>query len=834
MIFYKKEFCTPSFLFIYYKNANYNKISIKGCYIMSEAKAVIYDDDNIKTLDSISAIRLRPAMYVDGIGESGLYKIDCEAVQNIFDEYLVGRCTSCKVEYNSSTGYMRVEDDGAGIPIGKIVDIFTKAHTGGKFDREAYEISSGQNGVGIKCVNALSTSLRVEVWRTEYVDRNGNKVLPKHAVLQFEKGRLKDEFYEDVPNSTKHGTLLEYYSDGEIMKTNVRNVRRFADYLNMNSYLLPGIHISYTIDGKENIFYHEGGISELFTNRFIKEKHVKTMFDHIEVHGNERMFSFDIVFSYNPINTGDSNIVSAVNGNNTPLHGVHVSSFRAGAALALTDYLKENSDLIPKSLKNVNISGTIVGDNIVAVVSVKHREPLYSGQTKEAFKSDDVQEPIKQTTRKVFAKWLRDNPQGAKKLVSMIIDYAKYEEERKKLKKNLIESKVAKSAFAANGVDPTKYTTCRSNNPEERELFIVEGDSAGGNVVLAQDREFQALYKLTGKILNVIKSNTGNLSKVIMELVKILGMGLPTNGNPPNYKNLQYHKIIILTDADDDGAHIATLLLAFFYRFYPKLIEDGNVFIANPPIKKLTMSNGKYFYIHTEADYSRLMREFISESFELISAKNGYVMSKGFFEEYIYHIQGYDNLIENHAHALAIDNDLLEHIIININILTQCSDNREDKFNKAFCKNTGFYVRKMVGQPYYTFDKGTYHANVRIDKNFIDHHFCEIADKLNEIMYYGLSLRGKRSGKIYRGTIYSLMKVMSGILGPKVDIKRFKGLGEMSCRDLTETTINPTKRLLTQVRMSDAEKADRAMQIFMNDTYIKYKRLFYAGRIDFD
>ena len=799
---------------------------------MSNTKQVIYDDDNIKTLDSISAIRLRPAMYVDGIGEPGLYKIDCEAVQNIFDEYLVGRCTSCKVKYDSSTGYMKVEDDGAGIPVGKIVDIFTKAHTGGKFDREAYEISSGQNGVGSKAINALSERLRVEVWREGYLDRDGNNVSPKHAVLKFEKGRLQDSLIEDVPNSTKHGTTLEYYSDNEIMKTNIRNVKRFADYLNLNSYLLPGIYIEYIVDGEKDVFQHNGGIAELFKNRFLKEKHIKTLFDEIYVSGNEKMFSYDIVFSYNHMNTGDSNIVSAVNGNSTPLHGVHVSSFRAGAALALTEYLKDNEDLIPKTLKNVSISGTIVSDNIVAVVSVKHREPLYSGQTKEAFKSDDVQEPIKQTTRRVFGKWLRDNPQQAKKLINLMIDYAKYEEERKKLKKNLIETKATKSIFAANGIDPTKYTTCRSNNPEERELFIVEGESAGGSVALAQNRQFQALYCLTGKILNVIKASPNNLSKVILDLVQALGMGLP-NAGPVNYKNLQYHKIIILTDADDDGAHIATLLLAFFYRFYPKIIEEGRVFIANPPIKKLTMSDGKYFYIHTDADYNRLMRKFNSELFDLISVKTNKVLSKELFEEFIYHCTDYDILINNHCKSLAMEPDLLEHIVVNINTLMECDDNMNSKANLEFYKNTGFRVVRR-DNVYFTFDKGITHFNLKMDKGFMDHHFSIIREKLEEIMIYGVYLRGKKSGKEYRGTIYYLMSIMNSILGKKIEINRFKGLGEMEYYELSETAVNPATRRLTRVNMDDADKAEKAMNLFMSDQNIKFKRFYYAGKVDFD
>jgi DNA gyrase subunit B len=794
-------------------------------------KKVIYDDSHIKTLDNITAIRLRPAMYIESLGEMGLFKIDSESVQNIFDEFLVGRCTSCFIKYDTNTNRMVVSDDASGIPIGKLVDIFTKSHTGGKFDREAYQISAGQNGIGNKLINALSTYLRVEVWREGYYNpETKEEIPPKHAIVEFERGRLKHEFYEDVPGSVRHGTTIEYYTDDEILKTHTRNIERFIEYLNLNSYLLPGIYIELIVDGKKMSFQHTGGINELYVDRFIKRKKIKTIFDPITVFGNEDMFSFEIVFSYNHINTGDGNIVSAVNGNNTPMHGVHVSSFRAGASLALTDYVKENDDLIPKALKNVNMSGTLISDNIVAVVTVKHRNPLYSGQTKEAFKSDEVQEPIKQTTRRVFGKWLRDNPQQAKKLVNIMIDYAKYEEERKKLKKNLIETKAVKSAFAANGIDPTKYTTCRSNNPEEKELFIVEGESAGGNVALAQDRQFQALYCLTGKILNVIKSGN-NMSKVILELIQALGMGLPGNGTP-NYKNLQYHKIIILTDADDDGAHIATLLLAFLYRFYPKVIEDGHVFIANPPIKKLAMSDGKYFFIHTESDYDRMMSDFIVNTFDLYSEKTDKKLSTGLFKEFIYHCRGYDILLKNHANSLAIDPELLELITIYINILSQCTDDINYKFNKRFKSLTGYDIRR--NGEYFTFDKGVYHANLKMDLSFTNHHFNEISEKLNEIMIYGLYLKGKKSGKNYRGSIFYLMSIMNSILGPKIEIQRFKGLGEMSLDDLKETVIDPTTRWLTQVTMKDAAKADRAMQTFMSDTNIKYKRLYYAGKVEFD
>ena len=647
----------------------------------TQNNSVIYDESNIRHLDTITAIRMRVDMYLDGVGEVGLFKADCEPVQNLIDEFLVGRGTTGKITYNSETGYMCVEDDGSGIPIGKLEDIFTKAHTGGKFDRTAYKISGGKNGIGTKATNAVSKYLKCEVYRLGYIDSKGNKIPPKHAIIEFEKGiKINDVFIEDLPEtSTKHGTKIEYYIDEDVMKSNKRNVEKFKEYLETSSYINSGILLEYNVDGKKFSYQHFGGLLE-FLDTIIKRKKIHPIVDPITISGEEDNFFFELAMTYHGLNSGDSNIMSAVNGFKTAMHGNHVMAMRAGAALALTEYIKLNDNLIPKQLKDVNISGTLLSDNLVAVISVKHNEPLYTGQTKDRFMSDDVVEPIKRTVKNAFSNWLMNNPNQAKKLVNLCIDYAKYEEERKKLKKNLIESKVSKSAFGANSIDPTKYTRCRSNNPEEKELFIVEGESAGGNVALAQDRQFQALYCLTGKILNVVKSGKNNLSKVILELIQALGMGLP--GSKIDYDKLQYYKIIILTDADDDGAHIATLILAFLFTFYPKVIEDGRVFIANPPLKKLTMANGKYFYIHTEDDYERLMREFVINSFELHSEKSGKRLSNELFREFMYHCEGYDILLENHAKSLSMKPELLEDIVINIKTLSQCTDSYENKFNK--------------------------------------------------------------------------------------------------------------------------------------------------------
>jgi DNA gyrase subunit B len=800
---------------------------------MSEDSKKLYLGNAIKHLNDIEHIRLRVSMYLGTIGPIGLYKLDREPIQNAVDEAMEGYGDICKVTLRSSENLMIVEDWGRGIPLDKLKAVFTESHTGGKFDNDTYRFHAGANGVGNTVLAALTTWLKVEVYREGY-ELDGKKYPAAHGYIVLEKGIVTDEGFEELPNGipkNKHrGTTVSYISDDSVLKTTEHDVHRLSDYFNNLSYSVNGLRFIFDHDGIVEEYYHTGGVQEQIKD-MIAYKKLKPIIPLVELYNDEKHFDYNIIFTYGPLNTGDSNIVSYVNGNTTPLHGYHVGAMRAGASLAITDYIKEHQDLIPKALEKVNISGTLVSDNIIGIVGVRHEDPLFDGQTKDSFKSIDVQEPIKQSVRQVFSKWLRDNPTYAKKIVLMCIDYAKYEEERKKLKKNLIESKVSKSAFGANSIDPTKYTRCRSNNPEERELFIVEGESAGGNVILAQDRQFQALYCLTGKILNVVNKNKNNLSKVVLELIQALGIGLP--GGKLNYDNLQYYKIIILTDADDDGAHIATLLLAFIFTFYPRLIEEGRVFIANPPLKKLTMANGKYFYIHTEDDYERLMRELIVNTFELHSEKNDMILSPELFKEFIYHCQGYDILLENHAKSLSMKPELLEDIVVNINDLSQCTDSYDSKYNKEFYKKTGYKVKAIENGKYYIFDKGIYHANLKFDDAFIDHHFDIICEKLNEIMIYGMYLKGIKSGKEYHGTIYELMKIMQSILGPKVIINRFKGLGEMEIEDLSETVINPMTRVLTKVTMEYKEKAERAMKIFMSDQDIKFKRLFYAGEVDF-
>ncbi len=784
----------------------------------------IYDSSNIKHLDDIDHIRLRPSMYIGTKYEYGIYKLDREPIQNVLDEAMAGYGTRCVFNIDTKTKLVICEDWGRGIPIEKIKPIITETHNGGKFDNETYKFHAGANALGACVLSACSSWLKCEVYRESYIDNNGKTIPARHGWVITEKGRCKDEFYEDLPKgipSNKHrGTTFSYIIDEELLESDVHSINKLLDYFETVSYEQSGFEFIFIVDGKVTKIRHDGGQFEHLRN-FVTKRKIKTLFEPVQVNNTFKKFDFNLLFTYSPSNSGDSNIISYVNGNTTPLNGYHVSGMRAGLGLALTQYMNE-TDAIPKTLKNVNVSGAIISDNIVAIVGVHHEDPLFDGQTKDSFKSQDVVEPIKQSCRSTFLKWLYDNPKDAKKLVDMAIDYAKYEAEKKKLKENMLKTKSVKSAFAANGINPKKYMQCTSNNPEEKEIFIVEGESAGGNASLVMKSKFQALYKLTGKTLNVAKINLNTMNnRVLLDLIQIFGIGMPNN---PNYKNLQFNKIVIMTDADDDGAHIQSLLLTFIYLAYPKLIQDGHVYIAQPPIKAIIIPKQDPIYLHTEKDFDRIMNECIIKSFELHSAINDKKLSETFFRSFIKACNGYDTLIDNFCNALNLEPDLLELICVYINDLING--------NWKIFKDNGYVISKNKNM--FIFDKGNVHMNLIIDDEFIAHTYDVIFDKLRDIQYYGFYLKGIRSGRKYTGTIYHLMSIMNSVLGKNITIKRFKGLGEMEANELWETSLDPETRVLTNVTMEDCEKAKKSIDIFMGDEDSEFKRRFFAGLETFD
>ena len=728
-----------------------------------------YNEDNIRTLKPMEGIRMRPAMYIDEIGKHGCYKLDMELIQNAIDEYNAGRCSEITVSYNSSTGEFSVTDNGCGIPIGKIVEACTNVHSGGKFDNEAYKFHSGQNGVGLTVVNALSSLMIVDVYRDEMIDARGTKIPAKHAVVKFSKGDLIEEFIEEQPSgSYRHGSTITFIADIDIMKETFRDKNKYIDIFEMFMYVNKGLSIEFIFDGERKVFCSDKGIQG-YIESFVKKKKVKSLIDPLFItSGNERM-KFDLAFTYGFDNSGESNVISFVNGNRTPENGSHVTGLKSGLGLALTNYIQQNPNLIPKSLKDFKVSGPMISDNVVSIVILYHVDPMFNGQTKQRLNMQEVEQYVKSVSYDFFSGWLRKNPQQANKLVNLIIDYAKYEIERKKLKKEMIAPTTSRNMFSSNGINPEKFHDCRSTNADECEVFITEGESAGGTVAVARDDRFQAYYNLKGKIPNIVRGKP--FSDELKDLAMIIGVG---SGDKKNMNKLRFKKFIILTDADDDGGHIATLLIGFFHTYCPELIEQGMVYQAKPPIKQL-ISKTHSIYIQDDKEFEFYIEESAIRLFKLKSIVNDKEMSEKFFRNYIRNTHGYCDLVDNIVNSLSLAPETLELICLNYDSIMRGDFSTFER--QGYTCKVSQYNSNVI-----EFDRGMIHESVTFNKQFYNNVYLQIMNRLSKntlVTRYGqagLYLEGIESGNKYYGPTYRLAKILDNILGSKMIIKRFKGL----------------------------------------------------------
>lgn len=766
-----------------------------------------YGEENIRTLNTMEGIRTRPAMYIDEIGKRGCFKLDMELIQNAIDEYNAGRCSEIIVEYDSNTGEFSVADNGCGIPIGKIVEACTNLHSGGKFDNVAYKYHSGQNGVGLTVVNALSSQMIVEVYR------EGN-CSPNYARVEFSRGEIVSEKYETIDSQGKHGSRVSFIADTQIMKETDRDKGRYDEFFEMSMYVNSGLSIDFIFNKQHHKFYSEEGLPG-YIQSFSKKKKVKQVIEPLFINVSNDELKLDVAFLYGNENSGDSNILSFVNGNRTPENGSHVTGLKSGLGLALTNYIQQNRQMIPKTLKDAKVSGPMISDNIVNITILHHVDPMFNGQTKQKLNMPEVETYVKSVAYEFFSGWLRKNPQQASKLVNMIIDYAKYEIARSKLKKDMINTTSTRNMFSNNGINPEKFHDCRSNNAEECEVFITEGESAGGTVASARDDRFQAYYNLKGKIPNIVRNKP--FSDELKDLAMIIGSN----------NKLKFNKFIILTDADDDGGHIATLLIGFFYTYRPDLIENGMVYQAKPPIKQL-ISKSHSIYIQNDDEYMFYIQEAATRLFKLKSAANHKELSTNFFKSYIYWLNGYKELIDNQVQSLSLEPETLELICLNYDRLIN------DDF-RAFTER-GYRVQRSPYNPsVIEFDYDLKHESIALTPEFFHNVYTPIIKNMSTHTFLtkdgkmGLYLESIASGEKYYGSSYFMAKTFDSIMGDKIIVKRFKGLGEMDADQLKETAIDPNTRKIIRVTMNEAEKASKAIEVFLGDSEGDMRKAAFMG-----
>jgi DNA gyrase subunit B len=565
-----------------------------------------YSEQNIKVLEGLEAVRKRPAMYIGDVGERGLHHLINEVVDNSIDEALAGHANKVDVVFHED-GSCSVTDDGRGIPVGPhpvkkistLEVVMCTLHAGGKFDKDTYKVSGGLHGVGVSCVNALSTKTIVTV------NRGG-----KSYKQEYEEGKPVTEVKE-IGESNITGTTVRFYPDPKIFKTTLFKFERTSDRLRELAFLNPSVTINFKDerDETEETFKYDGGLTDFVNYMDEDEIHIV---DPIFISGegtanDESITTVDVCFAYN---AGYSeNVLSYVNNINTVEGGTHVSGFRTSLTRTLNTYASNDPKFSKEKLK---LTGDDFREGLTAVISVKIAEPLFEGQTKTKLGNSDTEGIVRSIVSEKLAVYLDANPNVAKRVIEKAFTAAEAREAAKK-SRELVRRKNALEASTL----PGKLADCTLKTPEDTEIYIVEGDSAGGSAKQGRDRRFQAILPLKGKILNVHKAKFTKVldNDEIRAIITALGVGFGQQEDSEEYKldNLRYGKIILMADADVDGSHIRTLLLTLFFRYFKSLIINGNLYIAQPPLYKLKKGKTE-LYAYNEEERQEIIERLLKES----------------------------------------------------------------------------------------------------------------------------------------------------------------------------------------------------------------------------
>lgn len=568
-----------------------------------ENKNQDYAADNIQVLEGLEAVRKRPAMYIGDIGVKGLHHLVYEVVDNSIDEALAGHCDTIDVFINENNS-ITVQDNGRGIPTAMhtkekksaLEVVMTVLHAGGKFDKDTYKVSGGLHGVGVSCVNALSIHLKATVYRDEKVFEQEYKIgKPLYDV-------------REIGTTDKTGTEVTFLPDDSIFEVTEYNYDTLAARMRELAFLNKGITITLTDlrstddEGKHHseMFHSKGGLKEFA--QYIDRNRETLIADVVYFEGEKDGIPVEVALTYNT--SYSENIQAYVNNINTYEGGTHLSGFRRGLTNTLKKYATDSGML---AKEKVEIEGDDFREGLTAVVSVKVQEPQFEGQTKTKLGNREVTAPVSQGVSEMLANYLEENPADAKTIVQKVILAAKARQAAKKAR-DMVQRK---NVMTGSGL-PGKLADCASKDPAESEIYLVEGDSAGGTAKQGRDRHFQAIMPLRGKILNVEKAMAHKIfeNEEIRNIYTALGVrvGTEEDSKALNMEKLRYHKVIIMCDADVDGSHIETLILTFFFRYMKEMVENGYIYIATPPLYQVK-KGGKSAYAWDDVQRDRLVQE---------------------------------------------------------------------------------------------------------------------------------------------------------------------------------------------------------------------------------
>jgi len=745
-----------------------------------------YAEGSIKVLKGLEAVRKRPGMYIGDTSVGGLHHMIYEVVDNSIDEAMAGFCDTIDVEITTE-GSCIVTDNGRGIPVGihpteKIsaaTVVLTVLHAGGKFDKDTYKVSGGLHGVGVSVVNALSKRLVLTIDREGHTHRQ-----------EFAKG-IPTTNLEVIKDSKITGTCVEFWPDDEIFETvefdNEILLKRFKEL----AYLNPKITINFKDQrsGVAESFHFEGGL-ESFVNDMNKSEPVSKA---VSFSSKEDDVAVDFALLYNT--TFSENLLSFVNNIKTPEGGTHEAGFRAGLTRVITNYIQANASGREKDTK---ITGDDIREGLIAVVSVKVPEPQFEGQTKGKLGNTYVKPIVQKMTFEVLSKYFEENPNEARAIMNKALMAARGREAAKRAR----DLSRKKDNFSV-GTLPGKLADCQSKDPTISEIYLVEGDSAGGSAKQGRDRVFQAILPLRGKILNVEKARLDRIltSEEIKNMITAFGCGV---GDEFNAEKLRYHKIIIMTDADVDGSHIQTLLLTFFFRFLKPMVEAGHVYLAQPPLFRYKKGK-KEIYLKDEKALNEFLIETGIESSEFEGVGNKDLA------DFLKVVSTYRSLLNELKKRFNLI-DAVRYLIENEAKFESKNWAEIYEIIAAFLQEKGqnilnHYVNENGIRIYVQTENGLEEFN--INENMLNNHIFKEA----KLVYAKIAEREMNFGKDF----IEILDAVEKDAKKGAYIQRYKGLGEMNPEQLWETTMNPENRRLLKIKIDDAASASETFNLFMGD-----------------
>ena len=776
-----------------------------------------YGAKQIKVLAGLEAVRKRPAMYIGNTAETGLHHLIWEVVDNSIDEALAGYCARIHVIIHGDNS-VTIRDDGRGIPVdihptekmSALELVMTTLHAGGKFDHSTYKVSGGLHGVGVSVVNALSVKAVAEI------RRNGNIYRQEYS-YGTRVGDLKI-----IGQSEKTGTSITFHPDPEIFtETTVYNYDTVNTRLRELAFLNKNVRI-YLKDertGAEDKFHAEGGIVSYV--EYLNRKRTPMNSEPILLFAEKDMVRVEVAFQY--FDGYSERLFSFVNNINTKEGGTHVAGFRAALTRCINKYASD--DIIPKNLKE-KMGGDDVREGLTCVISVHVPDPQFEGQTKTKLGNSEVRSIVESICTDKLTLYLEQNPQEAKKILTKVVEAARAREAAKRAR-DLSRKKGSTSLLMAG-----KLAECQEKDPAKREIFIVEGDSAGGSAKQGRDRSIQAILPLRGKIMNVEKARFDKIlgSEEIKQLIGALGCGI--GKDEFDMEKLRYHKVIIMTDADVDGAHIRTLLLTFLYRQMLPLIQGGFVYIGQPPLYRLGKGKKEQYFLEEE----NLNAHIFSEASKILKIKTENkakdILEEDSFVKLLKQLSVYQKVVA-YLERMNIWEDMLHFLLSNnVNSADQFTDesfvkNLVDQLSLE--KNIIGNIRPCRWRPScYEVDiaiKGKAQVMMTLGPQIplINEYrtalglFDDIHSFLRCSFVVLRKVQGGEDKEIPAENWKEMIKTVRNETFKGSHLQRYKGLGEMNPEQLWETTMNPKNRTLIQVTINDAEQADDIFTTLMGD-----------------